>query len=160
MLFSPFDLKNERLIWQYPPHLIDVATLPCESQNTRNAYEHKFSFNVNYEIAAKCIKLHLRFHKCSDESYYNTHFTGCVLNVRHQHANMISDSCATGQSQSITSNQLCVQRFRRLWMPRIFVSFTHCCVTPKISKYKAHDLGPFRWSYDKFYAIFFGNIPQ
>ena len=27
-----------------PPHIIHVATLPCESRNTENAYEHKFSF--------------------------------------------------------------------------------------------------------------------
>jgi len=26
-----------------PPHLINVATLSCESRNTENAYEHNFS---------------------------------------------------------------------------------------------------------------------
>jgi len=28
----------------HPPHVINVATLPCESQNTENACEHNFSF--------------------------------------------------------------------------------------------------------------------
>jgi len=28
----------------YPPHLINVATLPCESRNAENACEHNFSF--------------------------------------------------------------------------------------------------------------------
>jgi len=27
-----------------PPHLINVATLPCESQKTENACEYNFSF--------------------------------------------------------------------------------------------------------------------
>ena len=28
----------------HPPHLIIVATLPCENQNTENACEDNFSF--------------------------------------------------------------------------------------------------------------------
>jgi len=34
-------------MWQFdlrPPHLINVPTLPCEIQNTENAYEHNFNF--------------------------------------------------------------------------------------------------------------------
>ena len=30
--------------------------------------------------------------------------------------------------------------------------------TPQISQYKAHDPGPFRWSYDTFDATLFGNV--
>jgi len=44
--FSLLDLqKNDT--WQYefhPPKLIIVATLPCQSWNTKNACEHKFSY--------------------------------------------------------------------------------------------------------------------
>jgi len=29
---------------RHPPHLIIVATLPCESRKTENACEHNFSF--------------------------------------------------------------------------------------------------------------------
>jgi len=28
----------------HPPHLINAATLPCESWKTKNACEHNFSF--------------------------------------------------------------------------------------------------------------------
>jgi len=28
----------------HPPYLTNVATLLCESWNTKNAYEHNFSF--------------------------------------------------------------------------------------------------------------------
>jgi len=38
---------NERYTWSYerhPPHLINVATLPCEIWKTENACEHNFSF--------------------------------------------------------------------------------------------------------------------
>jgi len=31
-------------------------------------------------------------------------------------------------------------------MSWILVSYTQCCTAPQISKYKAHDPGPFRWS--------------
>jgi len=46
MLFSLLDLEiNDTCdgIFHRPP-LINVATLPCESRNTENAYEHKFGF--------------------------------------------------------------------------------------------------------------------
>jgi len=39
MQFSLIDLEMNGTWWQYelrPPHLINVATLPCESQNTEN----------------------------------------------------------------------------------------------------------------------------
>jgi len=49
MQFSLLDFKNEveRYVWRYelhPSHLINVATLLCESQNIENACEHNFSF--------------------------------------------------------------------------------------------------------------------
>jgi len=28
----------------HPPHLINIATLPCKSRNTESACEHDFSF--------------------------------------------------------------------------------------------------------------------
>ena len=46
MQFSLLDFK-QNYMWRYelhPPLLIIVATLPWESWNIENAYEHKFSF--------------------------------------------------------------------------------------------------------------------
>jgi len=44
-------------------------------------------------------------------------------------------------------------------MSWIFVSYLHCCMTPQISKYKAHDNPRPLWlSYDTFDAIFFHNV--
>jgi len=44
----PFSLSDLRMSGTYKGvnfvHLTYVATLPCESWNTENAYEHKFSF--------------------------------------------------------------------------------------------------------------------
>jgi len=64
----------------------------------------------------------------------------------------------TGRMPFLPPNQQCQSTFcRSSW---ISVSYTHCCITPEISKFKVHnDPGPFRWSYGIFYAIFFGNIP-
>jgi len=46
-------------------------------------------------------------------------------------------------------NQVCIKHFHRSSMSWSFVSYTHCCTTPKISKFKAHDdPGPLWWSYD------------
>jgi len=44
----PFSLLDFEMndTWRYelyPPHLINHATLPCESRNTENACEHNFS---------------------------------------------------------------------------------------------------------------------
>jgi len=41
------------------------------------------------------------------------------------------------------SNQVCIKRFCRSSMSQIFVSYTHCCITPQILQ----STGPFRWSY-------------
>jgi len=41
------------------------------------------------------------------------------------------------------------QAFSQTSMSWIFVSYTQCCITPQISKFKAHDdPGPLWWSYD------------
>jgi len=37
------------MVWIHPPHLINVAALPCESRNTENACEHTSEFNVNLQ---------------------------------------------------------------------------------------------------------------
>jgi len=43
----------------------------------------------------------------------------------------------------------CIKRFHRSSVSWIFISYTHCCTTPQISKFKAHDdPGPLWWSYD------------
>jgi len=72
----------------------------------------------------------------------NTHVTACVQSVHHQHAHMTSDGHATGQLQHGwcpgQSQTICIKRFRRSPMWQIFVSHTHCCITPQISKFKAH----------------------
>jgi len=46
MPFVTVRFKNEQHMdgQIHPPHLINVVTLPCKSQNTENAYEHKFGF--------------------------------------------------------------------------------------------------------------------
>jgi len=47
MQFSLLDFKMNDTCERYeihPPHLINVATLPCENRNTKNACEHNFSF--------------------------------------------------------------------------------------------------------------------
>jgi len=78
-------------------------------------------------------------------------------------------SVSTTRSQMVTralmtfrskSKQLCIKRFRRSSISWIFVSHTLCCITPQISKYKAHDdPGPLWWSYDTSDAIFLGDMP-
>jgi len=46
MQFSLLDFKMNDMWWYklHPLHLITVATLPCESRNTKYASEHNFSF--------------------------------------------------------------------------------------------------------------------
>ena len=56
--------------------------------------------------------------------------------------------------------KVCIKRLWRSLMSWIFVSYTHCCMTPLISKFKAQaydDPGQLWWSYDTSDAIFFGN---
>ena len=73
----------------------------------------------------------------------NIRFTACVQSVRHQHAHGLRRSLHTASIMSCSkSNQVCIKRFRRLSISRITVSYTHCCITPQISKFKARDLGP------------------
>jgi len=51
MINDPYDGMN-------PPHLINAATLPCESQKPKMHVNTTSAFNVNYKIAIACIKLH------------------------------------------------------------------------------------------------------
>ena len=49
----------------------------------------------------------------------------------------------------VKSNQVCIKRFHRSSTSWIFIPYTHCCTTPEISKFKAHDdSGALWWSYD------------
>jgi len=75
-----------------------------------------------------------------------------------------ADGHATGQSQRryvlVRVIPSLHQAFCRLSMSWIFTAYTHCCITPQISKLKAHDdPGPLWWGHDISDAIFFGNIP-
>jgi len=60
------------------------------------------AFNINYETAIKCTKLHWQFHKNVLMNHIiqtNNNCTPCVQSVSHQHSHMISDGRATWQSQ-------------------------------------------------------------
>jgi len=123
------------------------------------------AFNINNKIAVTCITLQWQFHQMFWWIILmNIRVRACVQSVHHQHAHMISESDGhasqhwwrSGQSQK----QVCIERFRRSSMSWIFVSCMLYCITPKISKCKAHDdPGPLWWSYDTSDAIFFGDIP-
>jgi len=57
-------------------------------------------------------------------------------------------SIAVLMMSSSKSDQVCIRRFHRSSMSWIFVSYTCCCTTPKISKFRAHDdPGSLWWSY-------------
>ena len=91
---------NEQYMWRreiHPPHLINVAILPCESRNTENACKTA-AFNVNYKIAVTCTKLRWKFHKSLPVNHINEHSFQSVQSVYHRYARTISDSHATGQS--------------------------------------------------------------
>jgi len=56
----------------HPPDLINVATLPCESQKPKMHVNTNSAFNVNYKIAVTCNRASNyidSFIKCSGESY-------------------------------------------------------------------------------------------
>jgi len=45
--------NDERYIWRYqfhPPHLINVATIPCETQNNENVRVLRVILNINQSI--------------------------------------------------------------------------------------------------------------
>jgi len=54
----------------------------------------------------------------------NTYVTSGVQSVHHQHARMISHGHAASMMFRSTSKQVCIKRFRRSSMSRIFVSYT------------------------------------
>jgi len=48
----------------HPLHQTNVATLPCESQNTENACEQRSAFYVNYDTricASNCIDIFIKY---------------------------------------------------------------------------------------------------
>jgi len=57
--------KEQHMWWHefHPPHLINVATLPCYSWNTERHVNTNSAFNVNNKIAIRCTKLHWQFDK-------------------------------------------------------------------------------------------------
>jgi len=53
MQYSVLDLKMNGIMWRYecyPPHLINVATLPCESWNTENACEQRCGNKKDHDL--------------------------------------------------------------------------------------------------------------
>jgi len=59
------------------------------------------------------------------------------------------------------SKQVYTKSFRRSSISWIFVSYMTCCITPQISKRKAHgDPGPLWWSHDTSHAILFKEISR
>jgi len=99
--------------------------------------------NVKYNIAVTCIELHWQFHKMfwwMSECYRWTFTSEHVFKVSTTSMYTISDGrchwsiVASINMPSSKSNQVCIKRFRRSSMSRI-VSYTHCCITPQISKH-------------------------
>jgi len=112
------------------------------------------AFNVNYKIAVTCIY-------CSGESCKWTFMPEHVFKVPTPSMHILWSQMVTPASMMFLSKskQVCIKRFRRSSMSWMFVSYTLCCITPHMSKCKAHDdPGPHWWSYDIRDAIFFGNI--
>jgi len=138
-------------------YLVKVQT-PKVHVNTTSA------FNVNHKIAITCIKLHWQFH----EMFW------CIIN-EHSFQSMCSKCpppACTHDLKTVmplvnrsiksflsTSNRVCIKRFCRSSISWIIVSYTNCCITPKGSKFKAHDdPGPLWWSCNTFDAILFRNL--
>jgi len=123
------------------------------------------TFNSNYKVAVICIKFHWHFIKCSAESHEWAFMSEHVSKVSISPACTHDLKCPHCWSIAVSmicrskSNQVCIKRFYGSLMSRIFVSYTNCCTTPRISKFKAHDdPGPLGWSYNHLMQ-FFGNIP-
>jgi len=84
------------LTWLVLLHYLVRVETPKMHVNTNSA------FNVNCKIAIKCTKLHWQFSQnvlMKHIIQINNNFAACVQSVRQQHACMISDCRATGQSQ-------------------------------------------------------------
>jgi len=143
-------IDDERYMWWYelhPHRLINGATLPCESRTPKMHVNTTLAYNFNYKLLLHASNYIASFIRHSGESYKWT----CFQSLHHQHPHMISDGHTTCQwcSAGSKSNQVCIKPFRRSSMSWIFVSYTHCCITPQINKFKAHDdPSQLWWSYD------------
>jgi len=87
----------------------------------------------------------------------NIHVRACVQSVHHRHAHMISDGHASIDDAPVSQNKFASSvSLRRSSMSQVlFHARIAACITPQISKCKAHDdPGPLRWSYDTCDAIF------
>jgi len=146
MSFSLLDLeKNCTCACMNFTHLTWLMLLHClvKVQTTKMHVNTNSAFSMNYEIAIKWTKLHWQF-LMNHIIQMNSSFTACVQSVRHQHAHMISDGRATGQSQprwrSAKINPSLHQAFCRSQMSQVFLSYTQCCITPQILS----STGPFQ----------------
>jgi len=103
------------------------------------------AFNVNYILAVTWIKLHWQFHKnILVNNIINTHVRACVQKCPPSACTHdLRWSChwliAVSMMFWSKSNQVYIKRFRRSLMSWNFVSYTHCCMAPQISKCKSHD---------------------
>jgi len=108
------------------------------------------TFNVNYKEPLHPSNYIDSSIKCSCESYKWTFRSEHAFKVStismHTWFQMVTPPLMTLRSKS---KQVFIKRFRRSPMSWIFVSCTLRCITPQISKCKAHDdPGPLWWSYD------------
>jgi len=79
----------------------------------------------------------------------NIHVTACVRSVHHQHAHMISDGHASIDNVLVKVKTSLHQAFSQVVdvVNLCFIHTTHCCITPHVSKFKAHDdPGPLWWN--------------
>ena len=116
------------------------------------------SFNVNYERAVKCIILHWQFHKYSNESYKWTFISYHVFKVSATGRHTRPQTVAPLVNRSVNNVLFKVKPSLHQSFLQVINVMNLCFVhalpqNTQISKYKAHDSGPFWWSCDTFGAI-------
>jgi len=117
-------------MWRYelhPPYLMLLHYL-VKFEKPKMHVTTTSSFNVNYKIAATSIKLHWQFHKWT---FRSEHVLKMSTTSMHTWSQMVTPALMMFRSKS---KQVCIERFRRLSMSWIFVSYPLCCITPQISK--------------------------
>ena len=134
-------------------YLVTVKT-PKMHVNTTSA------FNVNYKIAVTCIKFHWQFHKMfwwiTQWTFMSEHVF--KVSTTNMHISLMATLLVFRSVDDVLVQvkPSLHQAFHRSSTSWIFISYTHCCTTPEISKLKAHDdPGALWWSYGTSYAIFF-----
>jgi len=112
------------------------------------------AFYVNYKIAVTCIEFHWQFRTTFWWiTQMNIYVRALCLKCPPPTHTYLRWSCywsfAVSMTSWLESNQVCIKRFHRSSTSWIFISYSHCCTTPEISKFKAHDdPGPLWRSYD------------